>query len=78
MPDRISLFTDKVAHALREMRRYPPDQDKYSEALANIAARDLGPTERSFLFAAFCKACPDAVLERMVFDMGGPPPMGDV
>jgi len=78
MPDRISLLMDKTAHALREMRQHPDQQDQYSQALANIVVRDLGPVERSFLFATFCKACPDAVLERMVFDMGGPPPMGDV
>jgi len=75
---RISLLTDKMAHALREMRKVPDDQDKYSQALANIMIRDLGPVERSFLFATACKACPDVVFEKMVFSQGGPPPMGDV
>jgi hypothetical protein len=53
------------------------DRDKYSTALANIMVRELGEQERTFLLATAAKAAPQHVLDRMVFDLGGPPPFND-
>ena len=74
--DRITGLMDKTDAALRAMRRAPAaDRDLYSEALARIWLRDMGQTERSFLLATAAKAAPDNVLDEMVFNLGGPPPL---
>ena len=79
MTDRITLLMDKTAHALRAMRKAPAgERDKYSQALANIWLRDLGETERAFMLATAAKAAPPHVVDEMVYDMGGPVPLGKI
>ncbi len=75
VPDRLARLGRVTALALAEMRRAPPaDRDLYSVALANIMVRELGEQERAFLLATAAKAAPEHVLDRMVFELGGPAP----
>ena len=76
LPARVEKALAMLGVGLKLMRAERDKRDRLSAEVALKLQTILGPKELEWFAATAIKAMPEDAFERMVFDLGGPPPLG--